>query len=163
MNENQLLGLKTKLTVYEAARWIAHGKGGHNAAESLIIEGINAGDIAANIIRWENGNINQMETTIKRIDLDELLKVRGCSPDADQENIKRVGRDRAEAPIGTTERNTLLTIIAALCDYSAIRHQDRGAAGKIAKMTEEIGAAVTDDTIRKVLSKIPDSLEPRMK
>ncbi len=30
-------------------------------------------------------------------------------------------------------------------------------------MTEEIGAAVTDDTIRKVLANIPSALETRMK
>jgi hypothetical protein len=68
-----------------------------------------------------------------------------------------------EKPIATTERNTLLSIIAALCDYSAINHQERGAASQIAKLTEEIGAVVTDDTVRKVLAKIPDALETRMK
>lgn len=61
----------------------------------------------------------------------------------------------------TTERNTLLTIIAALCDYSDIKYQERGAAGQIAKMTEEVGAPITDDTIRKMLSKISDALESR--
>lgn len=66
-------------------------------------------------------------------------------------------------PLTTTERKTLLTIIAALCDYSAIKHQDRGAAAKIATMTDEIGASVTDDTIRGVLAKIPDALAIRMK
>ena len=68
-----------------------------------------------------------------------------------------------EKPIATTERNSLLSIIAALCDYSAINHQERGAASQIAKLTEEIGAVVTDDTVRKVLAKIPDALETRMK
>ena len=69
----------------------------------------------------------------------------------------------AEKPLTTTERNTLLTIIAALCDYSAIKHQERGAATQIAKLTEEIGAIVTDDTVRKALAKIPDALAARMK
>lgn len=66
-------------------------------------------------------------------------------------------------PLSTTERNTLLTVIAALCDYSDVHHQERGAATQIAKMTEEIGAPVTDDTIRKLLTKIPDALESRKK
>jgi hypothetical protein len=68
-----------------------------------------------------------------------------------------------DKPMTTTERNTLLTIIAALCDYSAIKPGDRGAASQIAKLTEDIAATVTDDTIRKVLAKIPDALEARMK
>jgi len=63
----------------------------------------------------------------------------------------------------TTERNTLLVIIAALCDHSHIEHQARGAAVKIANLTAQIGAAVTDDTIRKVLVQIPDALESRSK
>ena len=66
-------------------------------------------------------------------------------------------------PIGTTERNTLLTIIAALCRHSGIGHEDRGAASKIARMTDEIGAAVSDDTVRRRLKMIPAALEPRMK
>lgn len=69
----------------------------------------------------------------------------------------------AEKPLTTRERNTLLTIIAGLCDYSGINCQERGAAGQIAKMIEKIGVAVTDDTIRKVLSKIPDAVEARLK
>ena len=69
----------------------------------------------------------------------------------------------ADKLLTTTERNTLLIIIAALCSYSDIKHQDRGAAGQIAKLTEENGAAVTDDTIRKVLKDIPNALEARTK
>jgi hypothetical protein len=68
-----------------------------------------------------------------------------------------------EKPLSTTERNTLLTIIAALCDYSDIKHQGRGVSVQISKMTDEIGAKVTDDTIRDVLTKIPDALLARTK
>lgn len=68
-----------------------------------------------------------------------------------------------EKPLTTTERNTLLTIIAALCDYSDIKYLERGAASQIFKLTEEIGAPVSDDTVRKVLQKIPDAVESRQK
>lgn len=69
----------------------------------------------------------------------------------------------AEKQVSTTERNTLLTIIAALCDYSAIKIDERGAASQIAKLTEEIGATVSDDTVRRWLKAIPDALATRMK
>ncbi len=69
----------------------------------------------------------------------------------------------SDKPLTTNERNSLLTIIAALCDYSAIDHKDRGAASQIAKLTDGIGASVSDDTVRRVLAKIPDALESRMK
>lgn len=68
-----------------------------------------------------------------------------------------------EKPIAANERNSLLTIIAALCEYSAINPQERGAASQIAKLTEEIGAVVSDDTVRRALAKIPDALETRRK
>ncbi len=68
-----------------------------------------------------------------------------------------------EKPVATRERNTLLLIIAALCDYSAIRHQERGAARQIARMTEEIGAPVSEDTVLRHLGKIPDAIESREK
>lgn len=69
----------------------------------------------------------------------------------------------SEKPLATTERNTLLTIIAALCDYSAIKHRERGATSQIARLTEEIGASVSADTVKRVLEKIPDALDARMK
>jgi hypothetical protein len=68
-----------------------------------------------------------------------------------------------EKPLSPNERNSLLTIIAALCDCSAIKYQDRGAAAKIVKITEEFGAPVSHDTVTRALSKIPDALDSRMK
>lgn len=68
-----------------------------------------------------------------------------------------------EKPIGTTERNSLLIIIAALCDYSDIDLEKRGTAAQIEQMTEEIGAKVDEDTVYKVLKKITDALEARRK
>lgn len=88
----------------------------------------------------------------------EFWRVRGISLAAPS-----IAGSNHDKPLRTTERNTLLTIIAALCDYSDIDPKGRGAAVQIAKMTEEIGATVTDETIRKVLEKIPDALEARMK
>lgn len=68
-----------------------------------------------------------------------------------------------DKPLQTTERNSLLVMIAALCDYSNIKYESRGAAHQISKLTEEIGALVTDDTIRKALKQIPNALETRMR
>ncbi len=63
----------------------------------------------------------------------------------------------------TRQRNTYLTIIAALCDYSDIRIGERGAAVQIARLTEEYGAPVTDDTIRSLLAEIPGATASRKK
>ncbi len=72
-------------------------------------------------------------------------------------------KETTEKPLSTTERHTLLTIIAALCDYSAMPYQERGAAAQIARRTEEFGVPVSDDAIREALKKIPEALEARTK
>lgn len=76
-------------------------------------------------------------------------------------------RDKLHTLVGkaltTTERNTLLTILAAVCNFAQIQYQERGAAQRIMEMTDEIGAHIDDETIRKVLGKITDALEVRLK
>lgn len=89
-------------------------------------------------------------------------------PDREEHVLVRGGFLQGDAvkkdkPLNTTERNTLLTLIAVLCKCAGIDPQAKGAAVKIANLTEEFGATVTDDTIRKHLDRIPDALESRMK
>lgn len=69
----------------------------------------------------------------------------------------------AKKALASNERNSLLTIIAALCGYSKIDLDARGAAAHIARLTEKIGAPVSDDTVRRALEKVPDAMESRMK
>jgi hypothetical protein len=68
-----------------------------------------------------------------------------------------------ERPIVTKERQTLLVIIAALCNEAGIDYQQRGIASAIQCLTETIGAPISDDTIRKVLNQIDNALESRSK
>lgn len=95
----------------------------------------------------------------KRLPEDSLLIVRTDALRQFEESIN----SPAPKPMEANERNSLLTIIAALCDYAAIKLQERGAATQISRFTEEIGAPVSDDTVRRVLAKIPDALGTRMK
>lgn len=66
-------------------------------------------------------------------------------------------------PLSGTERNSLLTIIAAICHKAGLNPQDRGASTKIANLTETIGAPVSDDTVRRLLAKLPEALASRTK
>ena len=72
-------------------------------------------------------------------------------------------QSKSERPLSTRSRKTLLTIIAALCNEAGIGYQDRGAAKRISELTDEIGASVSDDTVRKILGDIDDAIESRMK
>jgi hypothetical protein len=72
-------------------------------------------------------------------------------------------RSTVEKNLVWSEKNSLLTIIAGLCEYSAIKPHERGSASQIAKLTEEIGAAISDDTVRRWLREIPGALAARRK
>lgn len=75
--------------------------------------------------------------------------------------IKATSIDKA---ITTRERNTLLTIIAALAKQAKIDVNDCGKSAQyIAGLTDEIGASVSKRAIEEHLKKIPDALSSRMK
>ena len=82
---------------------------------------------------------------------------------SDKEESTKKANARVDRPLSTRERRTLLTIIAALCTESGINHQERGAPNRIALMTEQIGATVSDDAVGRILKGIPDAMETRMK
>lgn len=63
-----------------------------------------------------------------------------------------------EKPLSTKERNSLLTLIAALCKEAKYDVNKRGIASSLAKATEELGKPLTDDTIRKILNQVKDLL-----
>jgi len=70
----------------------------------------------------------------------------------------------SEKPLGTRERDTLLTIIAALCKDANIDINTPSKAGDlISSMTDSIGAHVGKRTIEEHMKKIPDALRTRMK
>lgn len=72
---------------------------------------------------------------------------------------------RTEKPLSTTERNTLLVMIAALCKEAGINPQDKSTAAKIERLVDALGLTkgITDETVKKHLDKIPEALRPRMK
>lgn len=76
---------------------------------------------------------------------------------------EKAGPTRAETLASPRYRRTLLTVIAALCKSIGVNVAQRGASQRIKKMTEELGAPVNDETIRKILADIPDAVESRMK
>jgi hypothetical protein len=69
-----------------------------------------------------------------------------------------------EKTLSTRERDTLLTIIAALAKAAKTDILDYGKSAQyISGLTDEIGANVSKRTIEEHLKKIPDALEVRMK
>lgn len=66
-----------------------------------------------------------------------------------------------EKPLGSTERNTLLVLIAAFCKEHNYDYKARGIASSLEEMTQKLGAPLSDDTIRKILKQIPDAIEAR--
>lgn len=67
-------------------------------------------------------------------------------------------------PLMTTERNTLLTIIAALAKQAKIDIKEPGKSAQyVSGLTDELGASVSKRAIEDHFKKIPSALEARMK
>ena len=69
----------------------------------------------------------------------------------------------SEKPLAPKERNSLLVLIGALCKEVGIDPNERGVAISLVRMTEILGAPLTDDTIRKILNQIEDAVDLRSK
>ena len=71
---------------------------------------------------------------------------------------------QAERPLANRERDTLLTIIAALCKDAGYDHTKHAkTAGLIQSTAAKMGIAIGETTIEGHLKKIPDALATRMK
>jgi hypothetical protein len=68
-----------------------------------------------------------------------------------------------EKALTSKERNSLLVLIGALCKEVNIDPKQRGVAVSLVAMTELVGAPLTDDTIRKILSQIESAIDSRSK
>jgi hypothetical protein len=69
-----------------------------------------------------------------------------------------------EKPLSTRERNTLLTIIAALCKEAGVDcARPAKAAGQIKNMASLMGIEIGETTIEEHLKKIPDAVATRMR
>lgn len=65
---------------------------------------------------------------------------------------------KQEKPLSTKERNSMLTLIAALCKEANFDLLQRGIASALAASTETLGKPLTDDTIRTILKQVKDLL-----
>lgn len=79
----------------------------------------------------------------------------------------RAGLDMREQPqrkgADTRSRDTMLVLIAAMAGEAGVDLNKRGAAQRIAELTEHNGAPVDGDTVRTVLKLIPEAMDRRTK
>lgn len=80
----------------------------------------------------------------------------------DEQSVKPEITEEAK-PFTARERNTLLTLVGALCKEAKIDPTLRGVSASVKAMTELVGAPISDDTIRKIFKEIPAALEKRQK
>lgn len=81
---------------------------------------------------------------------------------ADVTNACREVGANAKKDLASRERDTLLLLLAALCNHGAIDWRGRGAAPRIREVVEEFGASMSEDTIRKWLTQMPEAVGKRM-
>jgi len=107
------------------------------------------------------GNVRFYKADRETIELEdelfEKIKIKlgiGSSPE----------QDSVDRPLHTNERRTLLVVIEALCRNAKIKTDRPGAAKLIEALTEQIGAKVTENTIKtKIIDVISAAMESRAK
>jgi len=78
-----------------------------------------------------------------------------ASPDAPEETIKDQKQDK---PLDTREKNTLLTIIYALCEKQSVKPDQRGLAKELEIISDTLGQKVSERTIKEHLKKASELL-----
>lgn len=100
--------------------------------------------------------INSGDLLFSRSSLEEIVgRIKGKGDKSSSDSAA------SEKPLSTKERQTMLVLIGALCKQAGIDYKQKGIADAIQKMTENIGASLSDDTIRNVLKQIDDAVESR--
>lgn len=95
------------------------------------------------------------------ISLDDVLGT-GVVTNIEIARFEEKMKNGSEKPLSTSERKSLLTIIAALSKAANIEYEQRGASTKIAALTAQVCSGLDDETVRKALKAIPDALEVRL-
>lgn len=127
--------------LWDAASEVAHERARFRDPVSLPQSG--AGPDASRLLR------RQLEDAYRRI-----AQLEGAGRQSD-------GARDSERDLSTSPRRTLLAIIAALCRKSGIDPLARGAAVKIAGITEDAGLRVSEDIIRHYLEDMADAIDRR--
>lgn len=68
-----------------------------------------------------------------------------------------------DKPLGSKERNTLLTMIGVLSEEANIDLSARGISASLQALMDQEGIPMSDDTIRKVIYQVGDAMERRRK
>lgn len=109
--------------------------------------------------RYEARN-SQFEEAKKKIpELEERIRQIEIERDGLQKSFDILKKNNGE--IGQRRKNTLLIVIASLCDIAKINPYDWGVSQIIMEASERIGARVSDDTIRNIMNETQQALESK--
>jgi hypothetical protein len=119
----------------------------------------------------ENGlvNISAGETFIEmsplsaKALLEDIADSTGESIDLLTRTTIQPAQQPNENGLASRERNTLLVLIAALCKEARIDYKKRGISMAVKLLTDQVGASISDDTIRKVFDQLDEAVELRSK
>lgn len=113
---------------------------------------------------------NQVRSFFKRANVDFPESAIGRSEQASRKQVdspqhqltgmREESAEGADRPLGTRERTTLLTVIAALAEEAKISVVSPSKSAElIASITERMGAPVAKRTIEEHLKRVPDAIE----
>lgn len=143
---------------------------GRNIVESRTKQWDEARSLLESLTHSKDGEVFLSEeefgkTQIYGFDRAEIMAFMvSCGIHIDADNSVASKPSSSEKPLGTKERNTLLTIIAVLCKEAKLDHtRPAKTAGLIQSTAAGMGLSIGESTIEGHLKKIPDALGTRMK
>jgi hypothetical protein len=106
-----------------------------------------------------NGDIWELSSRGLPPDCDIIVRSEALAELAARERVEKIPGHERE--LGTRSRNTLLTVIAAVCSLAKIDIAERGVATKILGAAERLGIQCDLSTISNTLNEIPEAVERR--
>jgi hypothetical protein len=97
----------------------------------------------------------------KRLPDDTMFIIRTPDLLEFEQSVNASEDKKPEKPLDTRERDTYLVIIAALMGEAEIDRKASGIAKRVSIAAEELGVAVSDETVRKVIKQIDPVIRRR--
>jgi len=108
--------------------------------------------------RVKSTSISRNSVFAKRSDIAAIVANGQTPPASTAPSTRDFDQPKGHA---ARRQNTLLCLWAATLDQAGIDPTERGAAGRVAEWTQVIGAAVSEDTVRTYLAKIPEVIKKK--
>ena len=108
-------------------------------------------------VRYDARDAQLKETRERISELEQIKNQLENERNCLYKSIDALKQDNGD--ISQRKKNSLLVVIASLCDIAKVNPYDRGVSQLIVEATERLGVRISDDTIRNILEETRQAIE----